>query len=1111
MNLDVLTGTLVRDGTSQEDRVMSALKEGFIHVDEMRFEDLLAMAADYARVLRFYGVNNASSGDWEPFVASDEAVIIAKILVTDLEKVESDFDRFLVGMRGAEGLFGNPNDLDDMPTYGLAKRIDFWFRYLPISDGLGEGDLGPTIVGAIGGKLREELGLLGSFLRQYNDTIPEQFRQDFSGRWFRGDDEAFFGHVVPTPSDDRSTVEQFLKLNFYVFYDAISSFQSSAKERLPDSLKSKTHDPAIALYIAFIKLYQKVQAKINRFPQRRLDFYYDDVLMMRGQKSLPDSTYLILTPDVEGKQVPIKAGTEFAAGVDEDGQDVIYTADHGLLVNSAQVVSLCTLYFARDPLNAPENKLTFGAGDQEVQFASVGMVNQIPVETEDSTEEGEARRVWPLFGAPKGDADRTLFEDAEIGFAIASPVLLLKEGDREINITFSIESLSSEEGNDLDGYIETLAEILGTSREDAFFRVFRQMFTIALTTEKGWFEVPEYLPMSALVDDTIDPGCLNIWIRLPDAVAPVVSYSPEIHGGNYSTGLPLIRFMINPSNYLYPYSLLQDVVIKEVNIEVEVRGVREMLLYNNLGPLDPNSPFNPFGPTPAVGSYFIVGNFEMAQKNTTQIDVDVEWGNLPQESGGFAAYYRSYGMSFDHTLFEVGVTALRDGRWMPLEEDHQQKVKLFQSGDTDNEEEETSAIKHRCMSLGEDVTRFSRAIEAATVDDTFGYSAVSKDGFLKLTLTSPDYAFGHKNYPQILTNILTANSKVKRFRPISALTSMLKRVRRISALTPTPNTPYTPLINVISLNYTAVSTIYTERLTAPSDALFEEKLFHIHPFGSESISSTGYRDTRMVPQYESDGNLFIGLSAPELSGTITLFFHLREDSTPEMGAEPAEFLWYYLASNQWKPLEQSRVVSDATNGFLTSGIVTLSIPEDINRGNSVMHDDAYWLRVSVNADTEALCSVYSVQTQALKVSWQSQGNALSHLAQKLPAGTITEPRVSIPGIIGIHQIVDSFGGKLPEDRGQVTLRTSERLKHKYRATAPWDYERLILEHFPEIFKVKCFSNMVSDPENPICPGHILIVVIPYPKEDPRVNMKPMVNALLLKEVKEFVAPLTSPF
>jgi hypothetical protein len=161
-----------------------------------------------------------------------------------------------------------------------------------------------------------------------------------------------------------------------------------------------------------------------------------------------------------------------------------------------------------------------------------------------------------------------------------------------------------------------------------------------------------------------------------------------------------------------------------------------------------------------------------------------------------------------------------------------------------------------------------------------------------------------------------------------------------------------------------------------------------------------------------------------------------------------------------------------------------------------------------------LCSLYAVHAQALRVSWARQaGNGLAHLASPLPAGSIREPRFSIPGIGGIRQIMDSFGGKQPESDRQRTIRVSERLRHKNRAITPWDYERLILQRFPEVYKAKCFSCMSGDAESHgrVQPGHLLIVLIPYLKESAAVNSHPMVNALLLREVRDFVKGLSSAF
>jgi hypothetical protein len=326
-----------------------------------------------------------------------------------------------------------------------------------------------------------------------------------------------------------------------------------------------------------------------------------------------------------------------------------------------------------------------------------------------------------------------------------------------------------------------------------------------------------------------------------------------------------------------------------------------------------------------------------------------------------------------------------------------------------------------------------------------------------------------------------------------------------------PNAPYTPLINAISINYEAESSINLEQITSSNERMFKERLFHIHPFGVESISPLVYRNISLLPRYDEAGNLFIGLSASQLSGTLTLLYHLREDCAPEAGEQPTEAVWYYLSSNRWIAMASSDVISDTTNGFLSTGIVTLNIPDDVHIGNTVMPDDMFWLRVSVEKNPQYLCSLYSVHAQALQVTWQPPGTdaALSH--GKLPAGTIKEPRVSIAGIGKINQIIDSFGGSPPESADRVKTRISERLRHKNRTLLSWDYERLILERFPDLRMVKCFPNMQSNPETPTRPGHILIVVVPEPKEQPVVHMRPMVNGLVISEISEFARKLSSPF
>lgn len=1094
----------IRDGTSQDDRLLPALREGYINVDEMRFEDLLSQALEYAGLLKYYDSANRPDGSWKGFFEADEACILASILATNTHEIEKGFTPFIRELEATLArLRSDGAGMEAIPAFRLALKIDSWFVSLGKLSSVAAVRARENIRELIEKTLRTELQRLRLFLWQYHEHGAEEVFRAFSAIWeCTGEPRA--GLAVPGAASDQIAITQFLKSNFHSFYNALLFLQKNTRDVLGVSIERHDHDPAIGLYLAFLRLFKNAQDKINGFTARHLNFYYEDVLKANRREFVPDSAWLIFSPDISGREVAIKQGTEFRAGLDENNVELFYAADNDLLVNDAKVCSLHTLYFERDSLSSPENaliSLPVNGGPQK-KFATAAKLNRIAGPAQKNISANGGLPSYPLFGVPQHSKSESLFENARLGLAVASSVLLLRHGRRDVSLTFKLAA-NGQEGEPT-SFADKLSQVLATTRADAFFKAFRHMFKVSLTGETGWFEVEEYLPLGQIVDpDGCEDNSFKIQLRLSDGVGAVAPYSPEIHGENFDTDLPVIKFTVNPDGYLYPYSLLCELVVKEILVEVDVRGCTDVLIYNQAGPLSANVQFNPFGIAPSLGDYFIIGNYEAATKKLVAFEVDVEWGGLPREPNGFTEYYRGYPMPIDNPTFRASLSVLRDRKWVPAEESKQPQAELFESAN----EIGTGKVGKKSRFSFQGLCNSLRPLENVT-EEHYAYDALSKDGFFRLSLANPPCAFGHKDYPLTLSKVMIENARLKKF-------GFTKFLSRSLPPKPLPNPPYTPLINSISVNYRAASRISLERVVSADEEQLKDKIFHLHPLGLESLSPKDYGHIHLVPRYETDGNLFIGLSASKLPGFLTLFFHLREDSQPEASAKPFEFSWYYLASNRWKPFKKSQVVSDTTNGFLSSGIVTLDIPEDINRENTILPDKLYWLRVAADdAHLDTLCSLYGVHAQALKTSWRQQlGNSLSHLAQSLPAGSIKEARVSIPGIGGIHQIMDSFGGEPPENDRQWTIRVSERLRHKNRAVTPADYESLILQRFPEIYKVKCFPCMTDDEEhwNRATPGHLLIVLIPYLKESASSNQQPMVNALLLREVRQFVGGLSSSF
>src|SRR5690606_25759543 len=122
----------------------------------------------------------------------------------------------------------------------------------------------------------------------------------------------------------------------------------------------------------------------------------------------------------------------------------------------------------------------------------------------------------------------------------------------------------------------------------------------------GWMRVGEYVPAYSGVDDRLDENCLRIAFTLPPDAPAVVAYSGPVHGGRFATQLPVVQFILNPRGYLYPYGMLEKLLLEWIRIDVSVSGHRTLMLYNQLGQLSADAAFNPFGPLPEVGAYFLV-------------------------------------------------------------------------------------------------------------------------------------------------------------------------------------------------------------------------------------------------------------------------------------------------------------------------------------------------------------------------------------------------------------------------------------------------------------------------------------------------------------------------
>jgi len=230
-------------------------------------------------------------------------------------------------------------------------------------------------------------------------------------------------------------------------------------------------------------------------------------------------------------------------------------------------------------------------------------------------------------------------------------------------------------------------------------------------------------------------------------------------------------------------------------------------------------------------------------------------------------------------------------------------------------------------------------------------------------------------------------------------------------------------------------------------------------------------------------------------------FRVAEGSAdPDLEQEHIQ--WSVLCDNYWKTLGTSEVVLDTTNELLTSGIIRFVIPAEATVQNTLMPGGSLWLRGVVAKNARAICQLTDVVTNAVEVEFAGQADDPSRL-QVLPAGRITKLQTGLSAVKAITQPYSSFGGRPTESDEKFNTRVSERLRHKNRCITAWDYERVVLEAFPSVHKVKSIPHAKDGAW--LSPGHVLVVVIPDLRNKNAFDpLQPKVDANTLSRIKTFL-------
>ncbi|HEY0435638.1 MAG TPA: hypothetical protein VGC92_03305, partial [Phenylobacterium sp.] len=785
-------------------------------VDATRSEERLVMLLRLARGLRFSGGKGGRTGDWGPLLKDDETVLLAELLAGDPEDFRRDFlDAFAAS---------RPDELE-RHLIALADWLADWIDRLTNARAAGARSLAVAT---------------NRLIAQFGDSDPLLHRLLEGGEQDR---KALLEH---SDVSQRETTERLAELRrlYFALLNAVDHVRDLAKDDWAASLASGQHEPAASLLISLAQVFEQVQARVNTFADRLTAFYYDDVLKIATKPGHPDSAHLILERDPGFKgSVVVREGDRFTLPRSAAGPAAEFVADSGLRLTDLKVRDVRTLRLQRDPLSTAESRLALisrarvdrleipggAAGEAEARAipllggdadralsagaaARIGLAISSPVlwlkEGERSIQvrlglgvdpeglagiaselaKADRTHFLPLLGTflgrwILGEADPLDPEAIEAIGARAAELGFVPSDTREpyspaeaIQVLLGLQALTGLSGADLAQRRHLLRDAL-----------LENVFAASISVADGWWRIQR----PVLRAQSEGPGAgVALLFHLSNEDPPVTACTPAVHGADWPTEAPVLQLLINDGALIYPLSLFRGVSLDDLDIDVQVDGLRDLRAYNQLGPLDASRPFMPFGPLPDLSSYLVVASPELARKRLTELTIRPEWAGLPPD--GFDEHYAEYDAGLTNTSFRVDLSVLRDGVWQGVGV-HSQPLFDDQRG------------------LSRRPIRFERTALRSTwrpTDAELVLDQNARSGFARLQLAGPPTAFGHQLYPTILTDSLTAKARGKK--------------------SLTPNPPYTPVLSRLTLSYKAAAHIDVGSAAAGAAGPLSERVLHLH-------------------------------------------------------------------------------------------------------------------------------------------------------------------------------------------------------------------------------------------------------------------------------------------
>ncbi len=1125
------------DGTAQGSQRYTALDPAYFKPDDLSTEQLLSLVASLAKNLKFSSRDDTGDDSWHKLFYNSELVVLAQIAATDTQRLQRNW--------AALQQQGSRRQLNFLLT--LLEQGIQWYQQLVAAGSSAALLLADKLASRWQSQLATPLTVLA-------EKSPQLAKL-----------KSYF--PLPEYTVASLPAGQALQRAFSAVVQLCRYLQQETASQLHKLMLSGHNEPALALLLTFLKLLQPGQQQLNTLTARHQAFYYDECLKMSWQSGQAAAFWLSLrlTAGQAGQTLP--QHSRFSAGKGGDGKPQLFSSIapqslrdvqvsqlyHFSLLHSRRISPECELGFVsriysmagtgipetarplfvadddteRVPgftLSSPTLTLSEGERDIELQLAlapaddlavRLTAILQQELEWPQRLEQAVVRiqRTLPQTAAPYTDTDINALALKLPQLPALSPQqrwlpvylqVLLQQAERCTDLDsfcrlfgmlFSYHLLG---GNELitqderqqllekanmlalrQGALHRVAGMKSLIMDDrltVFDRYCAEMFSVSISTAAGYVAVPvcRIQPLG-----TDQPG-LRLRLKLNSSFAAVCGITADSQ--------PALQLLLNPRSRLCAYSLLSRFDLIHCHLSVNVTDARQLVLSNQLGPLDNTQPFWPFGPVPLQGHYLLFNHPDWQQKKLQRLELQLQWAELPADNSGFTGYYAGYGEDISNGSFKAAAALLKEGKWQPLAEQQQGSAfRLFSS------EKGTERLLPTTRLCFENINDYS--LTAAQAQRP--YQPSDSSGFFRLALSHPAMAFGHQRYGTALSETVLYNARHKKAKP-------------------QPNAPYVPKIALISASYQASCDLYPGRDPQPGS---QERLYQLYPFGQrQSYPATRRQSLRLLPVFSHQAYLFIGLQGDVSAGLLSLLFDIDPARGSSNSVPENRLSWHYLHHDVWHALPAQAVLADSTRGLTCPGQVLLQLPQALSLQHQLMPSGSGWLRICSPEHSRRYGNVHRVLPNAVQVRAENNSMATGGLETiaipdaagwQLQGGTLNA---------AVAAVLPARSGQATQQPGQRRQRIAERLSHKQRACTAWDYERLVLQAFPQLAKVKCFANASVDDDSSapgqlkLQSGRLLLVVLGQPSLCQHDSCeRVLVSGQLLREIRQFVAGIASPF